>query len=201
MKAGHSFHHEFMNKNKTSPDEKFIAEAKAGNKRAFGKLIKKHQKQVLYLAFDLIGNYEDAKDLAQDVFIKSFEKIGQFQHKAEFSTWIYRITVNLAMDFHRKKKRRSQRLLDQPLVESHQENWSGSNHPSFDPVVRMENRDELDKTINQLSMNQRTATVLKYFHHRTTKEIAEMMGCTESTVRNHLFRALANMKRLMENKK
>ncbi len=190
-----------MKKRKASPDEKFIAEAKAGNKRAFGKLIKNHQKQVLFLAFDLIGNYEDAKDLAQDVFIKSFEKIDQFQHKAEFSTWLYRITVNLAMDIHRKRKRRTQRLLDQPFNDNHPENWNGLNHPSHDPVVRMENRDELENCINQLSINQRTATVLKYFHHRTTKEIAEMMGCTESTVRNHIFRALANMKRLMENTK
>ena len=81
-----------------------IKKAKKGDKGSFGKLVKMHQRSILYLAYDLVGNYEDAKDLAQEAFIRAFEKLKQFEERSQFSTWLNRITVNLAIDFHRKNK-------------------------------------------------------------------------------------------------
>ena len=72
-------------------------------------------------------------------------------------------------------------------------------NPSKTMLEELEQRDQIEHVLKKLSMNQRTATVLKYFHHKTTKEIADIMGCQETTVRNHIFRALGNMKKHLEN--
>jgi len=180
----------------TDQDKHLVQEAKAGNKRAFGKLVKKHQNKILFLSHDLIGNYEDAKDLAQETFIRSFEKLSQFQERAQFSTWLYRITVNLAMDFHRRRVRNRHQSLETGLTEIDRLSSAMRSSATSDHLINeMEHKALIEIAINKLSMNQRTATALKYFHHKTTKEIAEIMGCAEGTVRNHLSRAMSNLKK------
>jgi RNA polymerase sigma-70 factor (ECF subfamily) len=181
-------------------DSRLIREAKAGNKRAFGKLVKKYEKKILFLSYDLCGNYEDAKDVAQDVFIKSFEKLSQFEERSEFLTWLYRITVNMAIDFHRQQKRSRQRFVNDDLLHAQKLLKEVEIlNPSKTMLEELEQRDQIERVLKKLSMNQRTATVLKYFHHKTTKEIADIMGCQETTVRNHIFRALGNLKKHLEN--
>lgn len=170
----------------TGQDKRLIREAKSGNKQAFGRLAMMYHKKVLFLSYDLMGNYEDAKDLAQEVFLKAYERLSQFQERARFSTWLYRITVNMAFDIHRLKKRNKKRPLRTNLSESSIPN---------NPMEKLEQSEQIETALDKLSMNQRTATVLKYFHGNTTKEIAEMMGCAEGTVRNHIFRALSNLRK------
>ncbi|NQT25123.1 sigma-70 family RNA polymerase sigma factor, partial [candidate division KSB1 bacterium] len=87
-------------------EDRIIEDAKQGDRHAFGKLVQKYQSRILALAYDLMGNYDDASDLAQDAFIRAFSRISTFEGRAQFSTWLYRITVNLAMDTHRQRKRR-----------------------------------------------------------------------------------------------
>ena len=178
-----------------------IKEAKKGDKQSFGKLVKMHQRSILYLAYDLIGNYEDAKDLAQEVFIRAFEKLRQFEERSQFSTWLNRITVNLAIDFHRKnKKKHNQTIGDNFDDIHHTEILDGFNkQDSPEKAIEFsENRIVLERAINRLSTNQRTAIALKYFHQNSTKEIAEIMGCAENTVRIHLFRAIGNLKKILK---
>ena len=99
-------------------DKRLIRDAKSGNRNAFGKLVKKYEKKILYLSYDLVGNYEDAKDLAQEVFIRSFQRLHQFEERSGFSTWVYRITVNLAIDFRRRQSRQ-RRQSSQDLSNPH----------------------------------------------------------------------------------
>lgn len=183
-------------------DERLVRKAKTGDRNAFGKLAKKYQKKILYLAYDLVGNYAEAQDLAQEAFFKAFDKLSQFQERAKFSTWLYRITVNLAIDWHRKKARRQ--------VISLEAKEPGLNVPQIlsDPALEArpeaeieaaELKDALAAALDKLSHHQRTATVLKYFHQKSSREIAEIMGCNENTVRIHIFRALANLKKHLKN--
>ena len=178
-----------------------IKKAKKGDKGSFGKLVKMHQRSILYLAYDLVGNYEDAKDLAQEVFIRAFEKLNQFEERSQFSTWLNRITVNLAIDFHRKNKKKLNQTIEHNFDEIHYneilEGFNQQDSPEK-AIEFKENRNLLEQAINKLSMNQRTAIALKYFHQNSTKEIAEIMGCTENTVRIHLFRAMGNLKKLLQ---
>ncbi len=177
-------------------DKRLVKQAQNGDRSAFGLLVKRYRMQVLYLAFDIVGNYDDAQDVAQETFIRAFTRLHQYEDRAKFSTWLYRITVNLALDTHRKKKRSRQDALDTRVREvealSIREEFEGA-HPD-ERVEQNELRKVLEDGLDKLTENQRTATVLKYFHQKSSKEIAEIMGCAESTVRIHIYRALQNLK-------
>ncbi len=177
-----------------------IKKAKKGDKRSFGKLVKMHQRGILYLAYDLIGNYDDAKDLAQEVFIRAFKKLNQFEERSQFSTWLNRITVNLAIDLYRKNRRNPKQSIEDNFDEiHHHDTLERFNHQdSPDQTIEFnEKRAILEQALNKLSTNQRTAITLKYFHQNSTREIAEIMGCSENTVRIHLFRAMGNLKKIL----
>ena len=181
-------------------DSQLIHKAKSGNKHAFGILVKKYQEKILYLAYDLTGSYEEAKDIAQEAFLKAFRKLGQFEERSKFSTWMHRITYNLAIDYHRRKQRNPHQSIDEDpssiqstpaLIEENAIN-------SLEKALEVEEvKAQLEAAIQKLSPNQRTATVLRYFHQKSSKEIAEIMNCAESTVRIHIFRALSNLKILL----
>ncbi len=190
-----------MSKPTRESDLKLVQDAKSGSKTAFGALVKKYQQKVFYLAYDMIHDYEDAKDIAQDAFIKAFEKLHQFEERAQFSTWLYRITVNLAMDQHRRRKRRPHDSLDDKIHEIERQKNSEQEEEGRRSEMELQTtaqRQQIDKALEHLSDNQRVATVLKYFHQKSSKEIAEVLGCSESTARIHLFRAMKNMKKQLK---
>lgn len=182
----------------TTKDARWVRRAKSGDPNAFGRLVLKYQNRVLALAYDLTGNYEDARDVAQNAFIKAFEKLTLFRESATFSTWLYRVTYNTAIDYYRQKKKKSHQSLDQMISTRD----AGLNTTAF--TVKENHRLEkkelssaLENALEGLSLQQKTATKLKYIHEMTTSEIAEIMECTESTVRNHIFRALRRLKQTM----
>ena len=178
-----------------------IKKAKKGDKKSFGKLVKMHQRSILYLAYDLVGNYEDAKDLAQEVFIRVFEKLNQFEERSQFPTWLNRITVNLAIDHRRKNKKNPRQSIGDNFDQIHySEILDGfNNQDSPEKAIEFsENRTVLEQALNKLSENQRTVVALKYFHQNSTKEIAETMNIAENTVRIHLFRAMKNLKNILK---
>jgi len=181
-------------------DNRLILKARGGDKAAFGKLVKKYQQKVLYLAYDLVGDYDEAKDIAQEAFIRAYTKLGQFEKRARFSTWLYRITVNLALDAYRKKKRYPLKSLDTSMKEiEDQNNFYESISTKTDQKVELEESQvKLNNALDKLTENQKTATVLKYFQQKSSKEIAAVMGCAESTVRIHIHRALGNLKKILQ---
>jgi len=184
---------------KLGPEKYLIKKSKAGNKQAFGRLIQKYQEQILYLAYDLTGNYEDAQDLAQETFIKAYDKLSQFEERSRLSTWLYRIAVNLAMDFHRKSRRYQIQSLHQHAQRLPDE--SGGEDLITDSGHRIAIRNtnhRIDAALAELSEQQRSAVVLKYFHQMTSKEIAEILGCTDATVRTHIFRGIKKLKTLLD---
>ncbi len=75
-------------------EDRLLRKAIKGNKNAFGKLVELYQDKILYLAFDYLGNYDDAKDVAQEVFLKAYNKLDLYEERSAFTTWLYRIAVN-----------------------------------------------------------------------------------------------------------
>ena len=177
------------------PDYRLVEKARQGKRQAFGKLIRKYQDKVLYLVFDIVGNYEDARDVAQEVFVKVFDKLNTFEQRANFSSWLYRIAVNLSIDFARKKERHSDYSID---INSQEQNIEKniSTIQSNKPENILENKEmsnQIDSAIKNLSDNQRIAVVLRYYHEMKIKLIAQVMECNENTVRVHLFRAMQKL--------
>ena len=186
-------------------DTKLVKKAKQGDGSAFGKLVKKYQNKVLYLAYDLIGNYTDAQDVAQNVFLQAFQNIIYFRDEASFSTWIYKITTNAAIDFQRSRKRRKSLFIDQP---PHQDQQTISIENIEDPYQAVEKkieyadlRDLVSRTVEELSPQQKAAFVLKHFHDKSTEEIAKIIECDPVTVRGHILRATLKLRKKLKDER
>ena len=186
-------------------DSKLVAKSKLGDRRAFGKLVKKYQNKVLYLAYDLIGNYVDAQDVAQNVFLQAFQNISYFRDEATFSTWIYKITTNAAIDFQRSRRRRKSLFIDQPQYEEQQKlSIENIEDPYQSVEKKIENSDLkslVAKVVEELSPQQKAAFILKYFHDKSTEEIAKIINCNPVTVRGHILRATTKLRKRLKDEK
>jgi len=177
-----------------------------GDNRAFGKLVKRYQNKVLYLAYDLVGNYYDAQDVAQNVFYQAFKSLTFFKAQSSFSTWLYRITTNAAIDFQRSKKRRQAMSLNQPMSGKKDDRelidtLKDSNKPFDKKVEDLDMKKIIKKTTESLPPQQRAAFVLKYFHDKPTEEIAEILNCDPITVRGHILRATLKLRKQLKAEK
>jgi RNA polymerase sigma-70 factor (ECF subfamily) len=169
------------------PDIRLVRFAKSGNKAAFGRLVRKYRDPVLTLAFDYLHDYELARDIAQDVFIKAFRHLNEFEEKSLFATWLYRITVNSALDA--RKKQRKLKPARQTILRMQVERTT---EEPPQPFLNLD--DKLLRALQRLSGNQFTAVVLRYFNEKSIREIAEVLTCSEQTVRIHLHRAMQKLK-------
>jgi RNA polymerase sigma-70 factor (ECF subfamily) len=162
---------------------KLIQRAKTGNRNAFGKLIQNYQDKILYLAYDILGDYEEAKDAAQDIFVKVFKNLESFDQKSEFKTWLYRIALNTCLDILRKRKNMQEIKLNIDVIPE---------KSADDGKLNLD--DTFYSALGTLSEKQYSAIVLKYFHENTTKEIAGILDCEVDTVRTHLHRAVQKIR-------
>jgi RNA polymerase sigma-70 factor, ECF subfamily len=159
---------------------------------SYDDLVRQYGKRVLSVAYEYVKDYDLAQDVAQEVFIRVWQKGSEFRARASLFSWIYRITVNLAID-HLRKSRSRDKLSSQEGLYTEQyrtEQQSGSTHSMpGDDIERRHLRHRIDQALEVLSKNQKRAFVLRYFQEMPIDEIAAIMGCRESTVRQHLFRA------------
>ena len=172
-------------------DIQLVNEAQKGDKIAFEKLVVKYDRLVLNIAYGYKNNKDDADDIYQEVFMRVYRGLKNFQSKSKFSTWLYRITVNVCIEFKRKAKTHSY----EPLNNFDEENEnsfsyaevidSGMNtdQSTLDGETADLIQTELDKLPKQLKM----AFTLKYYQGFKIKEISEMMNCTEGTIKSYLF--------------
>lgn len=174
----------------TKQETDFVARLLRGDKTAQKQLVDLYKDKILYLAYDLVGNYEDAKDVAQEIFYKIFKNIEMFERRSKLSTWIYKIGINQCHDFINKRNRNMKKLKNY----GQEDNQNGQESVIEQKFESAHLNFELQKAIKKLSQNQMTAIVLKYFHEKSTDEIAEIMNCSVSTVRTHIFRGLTGMK-------
>lgn len=165
--------------------------AQNGDVQAFEKLVKEYQQRVVSTAFKIVGSPEDAKDVAQEVFIRLYRFLPQFKHEKKFFTWLYRIVINASFDHLRRiKKYRSVPLKN--LTNSIQLNINQNNKQDneFQRIV--------GRLIETLSSSQKTAFILREVEGFSCKEISKIMDCTNSTVRSHLHFARKHLKDLLE---
>jgi RNA polymerase sigma-70 factor, ECF subfamily len=163
-----------------------IRAAAGGDRRAFEDLVLLKRERVVRTAFQIVGDLEDAKDVAQGVFLKLWRVLQRFELDRKFDTWLYRITVNAAIDFIRD---RGPKGFLQPLPDD-----AGDRLP--DPAVSGEAALDLAALQRaflhlaaRLAPKQRATFVLKEIEGLGTAEVARVLGVTESTVRNHLLQA------------
>jgi RNA polymerase sigma-70 factor (ECF subfamily) len=166
-----------------------VESARAGDVAAFDRLVCTYQSQVYALAYRMLGNAEDASDIQQETFVKAWRKLGGFRGEAAFSTWLYRITVNLCISH----KRRRTHTISEPFDESLHTPISGS-------VAFMEKTETLmmlRKVLDAMPANHRVLLVLRDMEDRPFEEIAELLGCSVGSVRVRLCKARSVLRERM----
>lgn len=180
-------------------DEELIRLSKEGNMEAFSRLIERYQDRVYAIAYRFFGNEADAKDVAQDVFIKVFHKIQLFRGDSSFLTWIYHITANTCRDELRKRQKRQMISIDEtPLEILHQE--IKAKNPFLAPeevVLKAEAERELQSVLNQLPEDQKMIILLREMQGFSYEEIANTMECSLGTVKSRLNRARGALRQLL----
>jgi len=182
-------------------DEQLVGAAKKGDMAAFEELVKRHRDKIYARAFSMMRNEDEAIDLSQEAWVKSWQRLKQFQGESSFGTWMTRIVINLCLDQLRRRKRQRTESIEEMSEES-----GGVERQmpvvTVNPTERLE-RDELRKKIDaalgQLSHEHRTALVLHEFEDMEYKEIARTMGCSIGTVMSRLFYARRKMAVLLAN--
>lgn len=171
----------------TKEQEKdLVVRCQDGDKRAMESLILHYQQWVYNIAYGMLGNREDASDMAQEVFLWLWENIGQFQFRSRFSTWLYRIVTNRCINVKDQKKRRQTNPTEiddsQPWVPIDTETPEKS-------VLRLEQREMLQKALAELKDDYRKVLVLREMQDLSYEELAEVIGCSVGRVKSKLHEA------------
>ena len=172
-------------------DEELVAWAVDGDREAFSALVTRHQRALVGYLARLTGNRDGALDLAQDVFIKVYQSLDTFDPSFRFTTWLYRIASNWAIDQHRRRPPRTLPL-DPPTTErdASSEPSIAGDDPSPHEILRLrELESRLDAAIAELPARYRQLILLRHRQHCRYDEIARIANLPLGTVKNRIFRA------------
>jgi RNA polymerase sigma-70 factor, ECF subfamily len=183
----------------SAEDQALVRLAQRGDLGAFEELVGRHRDKIYARAYGMMHNEEEAIDLAQEAWVKAWQRLRQFQGESGFGTWMTRIVINLCLDQLRKQKRQRTES-----IEAMDEESGGVERQM--PIVevnptagleRAELRQRIDRAMGQLSYEHRTALVLHEFEEMEYKEIAKTMGCSIGTVMSRLFYARRKLAALL----
>jgi RNA polymerase sigma-70 factor, ECF subfamily len=179
-------------------DETLCRRIAARDDAAFDLLVARYQARAYRLAWSLLRDAEDAHDISQEAFIRVWEAAARFRGDARFSTWFYRILVNVCLD-HKRRGRWWTRLVtrdaDRDAEESLVERHPAPGPDPGDQASEAQTMRRLWDAVHRLSAQQRAAVILYAQEHLTTAEIAEVLRVAEPTVRVHLHRAVAALRK------
>ena len=181
----------FYNQYDTVQEKELFEKIKSGDVHAFKLLFESYRNAVFNLCFRFENNREDAEDLCQEVFFKIFNSVHTFKHKSKPSTWIYRITVNLCLNFRRKHRKLNWFFLDDPCEENTDVSKRLSIPAADQPdraLERKEREQIIQDAINSLPQNQRVALILQRYEDLSVKEIADILGTSVLSVQSRLAR-------------
>jgi len=179
----------------TWTDEELVARSIGGDADSFNELVLRWERPIYALAYRTIGREEDARDVCQETFLRAFRALPGFRGQAKFSSWLYRIALNLCRDWVRRERRTP---VVQPPEDVDVMELAAAVEPSEsfeDLVARKDLSRAVERAMALLPDEQRTAIVLKEYHGLTFQEIAELLGCPLSTVKTRLYQGLTVLRR------
>jgi RNA polymerase sigma-70 factor (ECF subfamily) len=184
-------------------DDEAISAVVGGDTGRYAELVDRYQEPVLRLALGFLGDYEEARDVAQEAFLHAYRGLARFRGRAKFSSWLYRIVVNECKQALRRRARRPAIVARVGSVEAALDGEAVVEVDDPRADVRRAARDEelsrrLGEGLGCLSMKQRTAFVLHHLHGLPLDEVASVMRCRVGTAKAHVFRATARLRRVLE---
>jgi RNA polymerase sigma-70 factor, ECF subfamily len=182
--------------------EDLMAKTAKGDEISFEALVNRHQTSVLNLTYRFIGDRTQAKDLAQEVFLRVWQAAKSYKPEAKFTTWIYRITANLC--FNELKSSRRKKVFQFLRLDGDHETRSEDDFPdrlpsAEDLLVARERNLQVTEALQSLPENQRLAIILKRYDDLSYEEIARVMDCSVSAVESLLVRAKGTLQKKLKN--
>jgi RNA polymerase sigma-70 factor, ECF subfamily len=178
-----------------STDEELVARSIGGDLDSFNQLVLRWERPIYALAYRVIGREEDARDVCQETFLRAYRSIGGFKGQAKFSSWLYRIALNLCRDWIRRERRTPVMQAPEGLDVIELAAERGPVESIEDLVSRNEMSRRIARAFTVLSEDQRTAIILKEYQGLTFQEIADLQGCPLSTVKTRLYQGLTVLRR------
>ena len=182
----------------TWTDEELVARSQRGDVDSFNQLILRWERPIYALAYRVIGREEEARDVCQEAFLRAFRALPGFKGQAKFSSWLYRITLNLCRDWIRKQRRAPVSQMPEDMDVLEMAAAQGPVESIEDLVARRELSAVVEEAMALLPDEQRTAIILKEYHGMTFQEIADLQGCPLSTVKTRLYQGLSVLRRQLE---
>jgi RNA polymerase sigma-70 factor (ECF subfamily) len=179
----------------TLTDDELVARSRGGDVESFNQLISRWERPIYALAYRVIGREEEARDVCQEAFFRAYRALPGFKGQAKFSSWLYRITLNLCRDWIRKQRRQPVSQLPEDVDIDELAASGGPVESIEDLVARKELSAVVEAAMSRLPEEQRTAIVLKEYHGMTFQEIADLQGCPLSTVKTRLYQGLAVLRK------
>ena len=173
-------------------DPQWIQSAKEGDERAFAELVRRHSGGLHRAVARILADDTEAWDVVQMAFLKAWQKLDRYDPKYSFTTWLYRIGTNLAIDLLRS---RTSRERAHKAGTEHRLRVVGSGESAGSRVDSGEADDILRELVGVLTPQQRSAFVLREMEGLETAEVADVLGCSATTVRNHIFQARKALRR------
>ena len=182
----------------TTTDEELVARSVGGDLDSFNQLVRRWERPIHALAYRTLGREEEARDVCQEAFLRAYRSLPGFRGQAKFSSWLYRITLNLCRDWQRRERR-------SPIVASPEGVDLVAAAAEQGPVVSIEemvSRNDMSRAVARamarLPEEQRTAIVLKEYQGLTFQEIADLLDCPLSTVKTRLYQGLTVLRRELD---
>jgi len=181
------------------PERDLVASCRTGDAEAFARLVRLHEGMVVNLAGRLLGDVEEARDVAQEVFLQVHKRLAAFEGRSSLKTWIYRIAVNQCHNrrrfWHRRRRDREtpfdERALGEPLVPGQRPAAASP----YDEVLRVERARRVQAALLELRFEHRSVLVLREIEGLSCEEVAAALGVPEGTVKSRLSRAREAMRR------
>jgi RNA polymerase sigma-70 factor (ECF subfamily) len=175
-----------------SRESAWIEQAQRGDAGAFDRLVQANEGSVLRAIGGILGRCPEVYDVYQDSLVSAFTKLPSFRKESTFSTWLTRIAVNRALNQRRKSRNARQDPLE------YADHIPGSEQDASSALEQSELRKSTEKALEALSERERAVFVLKHTHGYKLREIGEMLGCAEGTIKNYLFRATRKLRVVLE---
>jgi RNA polymerase sigma-70 factor (ECF subfamily) len=172
-------------------EQQLITEARNGSREAFRCLVERYMKQAYTIAYGFVNDHHSAEEIAQDAFVRVYESLSSFRGDAAFGTWLYRIVTNLSLNRVTQMKRRREERLDGKHEEMISETAS-------DTAQDTDLAGHIERALHELPTLQRAVVMLRHMNGLSTREVSQILHCSEGTVKTHLFRGLEKMRQKLE---
>jgi RNA polymerase sigma-70 factor, ECF subfamily len=183
-------------------DATLVIQAQGGDSTAFDQLLVRYQKKIYGAIYNLTLNHEDTNDLLMETFEKAYRSIGGYKADASFSTWLYRIAVNRSINFIKRNRQKNHYSIDDADMDLQNRAEFMDTRPDSDPIQKENLHDlqnKLNESLEKLSEEHRAVVTLSDIEGLSHREIAQILGCSEGTIKSRLFHAHKNLQKYLKN--